>query len=69
LTHEPLFVEGPYKTVADARGSAASLEGIEIVVQGNLFVVSALLTSHLDAQAKTVASCLATVTGEGTIPF
>jgi hypothetical protein len=69
LTHAQLFVEGPYKKLADARRSRDSLLGIETSVQGGLYVVSATLTSHLEAPAKEVARCLATVTGEGTIRF
>jgi hypothetical protein len=73
--HDPLapvkkvFVEGPYKTSAMASGSTQSLLGVEIADQAGLYVVSAVLTSHMDATVSQVAGCLKTATGAGTIQF
>ena len=65
LRVKPVFVDGPYKTPADAAASASSLAGAADAMQGGRFVVSAALTSHLKADVKDVAQCL----GKGSLTF
>jgi hypothetical protein len=58
VTNLHVYIDGPYKTGADADRSATSLLGVELAARGGLYVVSAALTSHLDAQVAAVAKCL-----------
>lgn len=62
ITHAVIYVDGPYRTVAMARASAASLNGVEFAAAGGLFEVSAVLSSHLGASVNAVAACLARTT-------
>jgi hypothetical protein len=58
LRIKPVFVDGPYKSRKIAARAAASLEGVETAQSGGLYVVSALLTSDVQADVTLVASCL-----------
>jgi hypothetical protein len=68
-TLKPVFVDGPFKNVASARADVASLQGIEYVKRGGLYVVGAILTSHLNKTVDAVAACLSTTRGSGTLTF
>jgi hypothetical protein len=48
--------------VSQANASAQSLNGVESEASGGLFVVSATLSSRLDADVQAVASCLGKTT-------
>ncbi|MGO9976529.1 MAG: hypothetical protein ACLP01_27710 [Solirubrobacteraceae bacterium] len=62
LTKAIVYVDGPFKTVAMASASAASLNGVELEASGGLFTVEAALTSRLGTTVNTIASCLAKTT-------
>ncbi len=53
-----MFVDGPYKNVANASASAASLNGTEYAARGGLYVVTATLRGHLGSLVPEVAGCL-----------
>jgi hypothetical protein len=58
LKQAPVFIEGPYLSDSQAQVAAASLNGVETVAAGGLYVVSALLHYHLDADVNALATCL-----------
>ena len=66
---QQVFVDGPFKTRADAASSAASLNGIETVATAGLYVVSAKASAHLQAKVSAVASCLKSTKGQGSLTF
>jgi hypothetical protein len=53
-----VLVDGPYKTAGEAADSAASLAAASLARGGGRYVVSAPLTSKLDADIAVVAKCL-----------
>jgi hypothetical protein len=58
LPQGEIFVDGPYKTVADAARSAGSLRGVQTAESGGRYVVSSPLTTHLAVTVHVVAKCL-----------
>jgi hypothetical protein len=57
-SHRPIYVDGPYKSVADANKSASTLDGVEQVHSGGLWVVSAALRGGTGPAVQRVAQCL-----------
>lgn len=57
-SHRSIYVSGPYKSVADANSSASTLEGVNQVQRGGLWVVSASLRGGTGPAVKRVAQCL-----------
>jgi hypothetical protein len=57
-SHRPIYVDGPYKSVADANTSAGTLQGVEQVQGGGLWVVSASLRGGTGPAVQRVAKCL-----------
>jgi hypothetical protein len=55
---KPVFVDGPYKSAAEAKSSAASLAGVQDAANGGLYVASAALTSKAGPVVRAVAKCL-----------
>lgn len=55
---KPVFVDGPYKSAAEAKTSAASLVGVQDAAKGGLYVVSAAVRSHAGPVVRIVAKCL-----------
>jgi hypothetical protein len=68
-TLKPVFVDGPFKNVGAAKADVASLQGVEYVKRGGLYVVGAILTSHLNKAVDNVAACLSTTRGSGSLTF
>ncbi len=64
-----IYVDGPYTSTGAASTAATSLEGVEDVAQGGLYVVSALLISHVHATVEKVAGCLAASRGHGGLHY
>jgi hypothetical protein len=65
----PVYVDGPYTNSDQAKASAQSLQGVEMAVDGGLYVVTATLHSNLDFQVNAVAQCLSQVSGQGVLTF
>lgn len=57
-TGADVLVDGPYDTAAEAKASVASLDGVQEAMKGGLYVVSATLTSKVEAAVREVAECL-----------
>jgi hypothetical protein len=55
---KPVFVDGPYKSAAEAKTSAASLVGVQDAAKGGLYVVSAAVRSNAGPVVRMVAKCL-----------
>jgi hypothetical protein len=68
-TLKPVYVDGPFKTVAQAKADVSSLQGVESAVRGGLYVVNAALSSHINNDVTLVAACLSTTTGRGSLSF
>jgi hypothetical protein len=68
-TLKPLYVDGPFKTVGQAKSDVASLQGIEYAKRGGLYVVNAALNYHLTNDVNIVAACLSTTSGSGSLTF
>jgi hypothetical protein len=58
VSHKPIYVDGPYKSVAAAKASASTLTGVEQVQRADLWVVSASLRGGTGPAVKRVATCL-----------
>jgi hypothetical protein len=66
---QDVYVDGPYKNHAAAVSAAGSLNGVEIAEASGLYMVSATLPSHLNADVKAVAKCLKSTKGKGFLGF
>jgi hypothetical protein len=68
-TLKPVYVDGPFKTVAEAKADVASLQGVEYAERGGLYVVNAALDAHINNDVHFVAACLSTTSGRGSLTF
>lgn len=68
-TKVAVYVDGPYKTKAQAKASAKSLAGVEEEAAGGLYDVTAYLSAHVKYKVSEVTQCLSNASGRGTLTF
>jgi hypothetical protein len=65
---QSVFVDGPFVNAPAAIQDGQTLQGVESVATGGLYVVSAALSGGLTGTVNAVAGCLANTAGQGTLP-